>query len=214
MRVDYAMLSRVQLQSTSDQQDYLRYAAIAAAAPAAVAPEQAAVWAYPQPSFTDDEIGFAMCSALLGRIHLSGHLDKMSQRQHGLVADAVRAYQLIRADLARAVPFWPLGLPGWTAPTLALGMRAPGVSYVTAWRRPPGGSPGGSLPAGPPRAGRCRTAPRGPAARPASCFRSAIFRASRRCRRSCTRVTPAPASAGTRPVAHWPSPCPARPRPA
>ena len=153
MRVDYAMLSRVQLQSTSDQQDYLRYAAIAAAAPAAVAPEQAAVWAYPQPSFTDDEIGFAMCSALLGRIHLSGHLDKMSQRQHGLVADAVRAYQLIRADLARAVPFWPLGLPGWTAPTLALGMRAPGVSYVTAWRRPPGGSPGGSLPAGPPEGG-------------------------------------------------------------
>jgi alpha-galactosidase len=153
MRVDYAMLSRVQLQSTSDQQDYLRYAAIAAAAPAAVAPEQAAVWAYPQPSFTDDEIGFAMCSALLGRIHLSGHLDQMSQRQHGLVADAVRAYQLIRADLARAVPFWPLGLPGWTAATLALGMRAPGVTYVTAWRRPPGGSQGGSLPDGPPEGG-------------------------------------------------------------
>jgi alpha-galactosidase len=39
MRTDYALLSRCQLQSTSDQQDFLRYPAIAAAAPAAIAPE-------------------------------------------------------------------------------------------------------------------------------------------------------------------------------
>ena len=49
MRTDYALLARLQLQSTSDQQDYLRYPPIAAAAPAGIAPEQAAVWAYPQP---------------------------------------------------------------------------------------------------------------------------------------------------------------------
>lgn len=137
MRMDYAMLSRAQLQSTSDQQDHLRYAAIAAAAPLAVTPEQAAVWAYPQPSFTDDEIGFVLCNALLGRIHLSGHLDQMSAQQHALVAAAVQVYKEIRPDLARAVPFWPLGLPRWTDPRLALGMRAPGASYVVAWSRPP-----------------------------------------------------------------------------
>ena len=38
MRTDYALLSRFQLQSTSDQQDPLRYPPIAAAAPAAIAP--------------------------------------------------------------------------------------------------------------------------------------------------------------------------------
>jgi alpha-galactosidase len=138
--MDYAMLSRVQLQSTSDQQDYLRYAAIAASAPVAVAPEQAAVWAYPQPSFTDDEISFARCSALLGRIHLSGHIDQLSQRQHGMVTEAVEVYE--------AVPFWPLGLPCWTDPRLALGMQAPGVTYLAAWRRPPGGSPRAGEPDG------------------------------------------------------------------
>ncbi len=148
MRTDYAMLSRLQLQSTSDQQDYRRYPAIAAAAPAAIAPEQAAVWAYPQPGFTADEIAFTLCSALLGRIHLSGHLDQMSQDQRDLVAEAVRAYQAIRADLARAVPFWPLGLPGWADPWLALGMRAEGVSYLVAWRRGPlNGSDPGRAPA-------------------------------------------------------------------
>ena len=134
-RMDYALLSRLQVQSTSDQQDFRRGAAIAAAAPAAVTPEQGAVWAYPQPDFTDDEIAFTLCSALLGRIHLSGHLDQMTDQQHALVAAAVDTYKRIRPDLAQAVPLWPLGLPGWTAPWLALGMRAPTTTYVLAWHR-------------------------------------------------------------------------------
>ncbi|HEY4850064.1 MAG TPA: glycoside hydrolase family 36 protein [Streptosporangiaceae bacterium] len=137
MRVDYAMLSHFQLQSTSDQQDHLRYAVIAAAAPAAMAPEQAAIWAYPQPGFTDDEIAFTLCSAMLGRIHLSGHIDQMSRPQRALVAGAVEVYKGLRADLARAVPFWPLGLPRWTDSRVALGLRAPGATYLVAWRRGP-----------------------------------------------------------------------------
>jgi alpha-galactosidase len=135
MRMDYAMLSRLQLQSTSDQQDFLRYPPITAAAPAAVTPEQAATWAYPQPGFSDQEIVLTLCGALLGRIHLSGHIDQMSQAQRRLVADAVDAYKRIRADLAGARPFWPLGLPGWPDSWLALGMRTPGAAYVVAWRR-------------------------------------------------------------------------------
>ena len=96
MRTDYALLSRMQLQSTSDQQEYLRYPPIAAAAPAAIAPEQAAVWAYPQPEFSAGEIAFTMCNAMLGRVHLSGHLDRMSAAQRELVAEAVRVYKALR----------------------------------------------------------------------------------------------------------------------
>jgi alpha-galactosidase len=151
MRADYALLSRLQLQSTSDQQDHLRYPPIAAAAPAAIAPEQAAVWAYPQPGFTADEIAFTLASAMLGRVHLSGHLDLMSPAQLALVASAVRVYKELRAGIARSVPFWPLGLPGWEDPWIALGLRAPGVSYLTVWRRGPhqggdGGPPWVRLP--------------------------------------------------------------------
>jgi alpha-galactosidase len=135
MRMDYALLSRLQLQSTSDQQDFLRYAAIAAGAPAAVTPEQCAVWAYPQPEFTDDAIAFNLCNALLGRIHLSGHLDRMTATQRDLVAEGIEVYRSIRADLAKARPFWPLGLPGWTDPRLVLGMRTPTVTYLTVWHR-------------------------------------------------------------------------------
>ncbi|MFJ3664940.1 glycoside hydrolase family 36 protein [Streptomyces sp. NPDC090106] len=137
MRMDGASLSVTQLQSTSDQQDPLRCPPIAAAAPTVVPPEQGAMWAYPQPGYGDGEIGFTLGTALLGRVHLSGHLDGMTDRQLGLVRDAVAVHKAIRADLRTSVPFWPLGLPGWTDRWLALGMRAPvtGPSYVSVWRR-------------------------------------------------------------------------------
>jgi alpha-galactosidase len=135
MRTDYALLSRCQLLSTSDQQDFLRYPPIAAAAPAAAAPEQGAVWAYPQPEWDDDQIAFTMCSAILGRVHLSGFLDRMTEHQLGLVMEAIGVYKAIRADLPISVPFWPLGLPKWTDPWVALGMRSPRATYVTLWRR-------------------------------------------------------------------------------
>lgn len=137
LRMDGASLAVTQLQSTSDQQDPLRYPPIAASAPTAVPPEQGAVWAYPQPEDTDTGIAFTLGTALLGRVHLSGHLDRMTARQLGLVREAVAAYKAIRGDLASSAPFWPLGLPGWTDPWLALGLRTPaeGVTYVSVWRR-------------------------------------------------------------------------------
>ncbi|MFF7731877.1 alpha-galactosidase [Streptomyces sp. NPDC007984] len=137
MRMDGATLAVAQLQSTSDQQDPLNYPPIAAAAPTAVPPEQGAVWAYPQPEYDDGLITWTLGGALLGRIHLSGHLDRMSDHQRALVRDAVDVYKSIRGDLARALPFWPLGLPGWTDDWLALGLRTPGddTAYLCVWRR-------------------------------------------------------------------------------
>jgi len=148
MRKDFATLSVFQLQSTSDQQDFLLYPSIAAAAPMSVTPEQGAVWAYPQPGWPSDAISFTMCNALLGRVHLSGHLDKMSAPEMQLVADAVRVYKQLRGDLAQAVPFWPLGLPSWDDQWLALGMRSPEVTYVVSWHRGPVGRQAARPPAG------------------------------------------------------------------
>ena len=136
MRMDYAILSRLQLQSTSDQQNPLHYPPIAVAAPMAVLPEQSASWAYPQPEMSDEEIAFTLCTGMLGRLYLSGHLDQMSVRQFALVHNAVTTHKAIREDLARAVPFWPLGLPAWTAPWLALGLRTEEYAYLAVWRRP------------------------------------------------------------------------------
>jgi len=151
MRTDYGLLSRMQLQSTSDQQEYLRYPPIAAAAPAAIAPEQAANWAYPQPEFSTDEITFTMVNAMLGRVHLSGHLNRMSGPQRELVAEAVRVYkESLRLTIAGSVPFWPIGLPRWTDQWVVLGLRAPGGSHLAVWRR--GSLPGHGSAEGAPQA--------------------------------------------------------------
>lgn len=47
MRMDYAMLSRHSIQSSSDQTDYIKNAAIAASCATALTPEQCAIWSYP-----------------------------------------------------------------------------------------------------------------------------------------------------------------------
>ncbi len=136
MRMDYALLARLQLQSTSDQQNPLLYPPIAAAAPMAVLPEQAANWAYPQPEMSDEQIAFTVTTGLLGRLYLSGHLNRMTADQFTLVRDGVDAYRELRPGLAASVPFWPLGLPGWTDGWIALGLRTEGDSVLAVWRRP------------------------------------------------------------------------------
>lgn len=140
MRTDYALLSRLHLQSTSDQQNPLLYPPIAAAAPMSVLPEQAGNWAYPQPGMSDDEMVFTLCTGLSGRLYLSGHLDRMSGAQRALVREAVDLALARRADDERAVPFWPLGLPAWDDPWVASGLRSDAQSWVTVWWR--GGGPG------------------------------------------------------------------------
>ncbi|GFF56853.1 alpha-galactosidase [Aspergillus udagawae] len=135
-RMDYALLAVHSLQSTSDQQDPVRYAAIAASAPTAVAPEQSASWAYPQPDWDNEKNAMTVINSLLGRVHLSGRIDLLSSQQLDLVASGMLVYKELRSDLATGLPFWPLGLPKWHDNWVALGITATsGVRYLAVWRR-------------------------------------------------------------------------------
>ncbi|MDF2707146.1 MAG: alpha-galactosidase, partial [Nonomuraea muscovyensis] len=98
--------------------------------------EQAANWAYPQPGMTEEEIAFTLCTGILGRLYLSGNLHRMTPDQLALVREGVRLHQSLRPDLLRATPCWPLGLPGWEDPWLALGLRAGEGTHLGIWRRP------------------------------------------------------------------------------
>ncbi len=135
MRMDYAMLSRLDLQSTSDQQDPLLYAAIAASAPASVLPEQAGNWAYPQPGTSSEAIAYCMVNGLAGRLYLSGPLDRMSEQELALVNEAVDVYKSSRRALRRSTPVWPLGLPAWRDDTVALGLETDAAVTLAVWHR-------------------------------------------------------------------------------
>jgi alpha-galactosidase len=135
MRSDFGMLEVFDVQSTSDQQDFRLYPPIAAAAPMQMLPEQAASWAYPQASMSDEEIAFTLVTGLSGRLYLSGFLNKMNEEQFALVEEAVRVFKSMRSDIAEAVPEWPGGYPDWDAQTLSLQLRAPERSLLYVWHR-------------------------------------------------------------------------------
>ncbi len=136
MRQDWAQVSRFDLQSTSDQQDYLLYPPIAVGAPMMLLPEQAANWAYAQPEMSDEEIAFVHVTGLSGRPYFSGHVDRMSDAQLALVREAADTWKAIRDDIVESVPFWPTGLSTWSDDALSLGLLSPdGAAYVAVWNR-------------------------------------------------------------------------------
>lgn len=140
MRMDYAMLSRLHMQSTSDQQDPVRYATIAAAAPAAILPEQAGNWAYPQAGMSTEARTLALVNGVLGRMYLSGYLNRMASDEVAAVREAVAAHRIVTGDIRERLPIWPLGLPSWDADWTSLGLRKGDRAYVSVWRRAGAGS--------------------------------------------------------------------------
>lgn len=135
MRADYSLLSVTHLQSTSDQQDFLRYPPIAASAPASILPEQCGNWAYPHADMSLEETAFTLVTGLAGRLYLSGFLHRLSDEQRALVADAAAVHTALRRRLPEVEPFWPLGLPGWDDPVICLGLRDSLGELLFIWDR-------------------------------------------------------------------------------
>ncbi|HAH63140.1 MAG TPA: alpha-galactosidase [Treponema sp.] len=138
MRIDYAMLSGCSIQSTSDMEDYIMYSTIAANAPLALAPEQAAVWSYPMKDGDKEETIFNMVNVLMLRIHQSGYLFALDDERKNLVKEAVCYYKEIREDRKCALPFWPLGFSSYSDAWAALALEGRNKTYLAVWKR--GGS--------------------------------------------------------------------------
>lgn len=135
LRMDYAMLSRYSVQSTSDQDDYKRYCTIAANSPSAVCPEQSAIWSYPMTNGDREEVVFNMINAMLLRIHQSGHLGYIEPERKALVKEAIGVYKTIRNDIKEALPFWSLGTSHFADNWVSLGLRLENKAYLAVWRR-------------------------------------------------------------------------------
>lgn len=135
MRMDYALMQRHSIQSSSDQNNYRLYPPIATGCLSALPPEQCAVWSYPLASDNLEGVAFNMINALLMRIHLSGEIAQLSNEQFALVKAGIRVYTEIRADIARGIPFWPLGLPTFQSSWVCLGLHCDESNYLAVWHR-------------------------------------------------------------------------------
>ena len=133
MRMEYSHLSRHSIQSVTDQDDYVKMAAIACNCMTAVTPEQAAIWSYPLRNGDEEEVIFNMVSAMLLRIHQSGHLAEISKPRLALVREGIAAHMEIVDKLKTGMPFWPLGLGAFGDAFLCVGVRCENEAYMAVW---------------------------------------------------------------------------------
>lgn len=134
MRMDYAMLERQSIQSTSDQTNYLKYASIAANAPTAVTPEQSAIWSYPLSDSTREETIFNCVNSCLMRIHQSGNMEMLAEDKKDIVREELCFYKKIREEIPKAVPFWPLGLAKDDDEWMSMGLDWEDRQVLAVWR--------------------------------------------------------------------------------
>lgn len=136
-RMDYAMLSTTQIQSSSDQTDYRKYPSIVVGALAAVIPEQLAVWSYPLQDGNAKEASFNMVNAMLCRIHQSGHLGNLPEESLAQVTKGIQVYKKsIAPYISEAVPFFPLGMPSMAdkQSPVSVGLKTGSKRFIAAWR--------------------------------------------------------------------------------
>jgi alpha-galactosidase len=134
MRMDGALVSRVSLNSSSDQMDYRPTARIAAASSSALPPEQCANWVYPLASADDEAIIFNLVNGMLARIHLSGELVRLSNEQLEWVSRGLSRYRRIREGIPHSLPLLPLGLPTTEEGWLCVGLESEHHLYIAVWR--------------------------------------------------------------------------------
>ena len=136
-RMEYAMLSHLQLQSSSDQEDYRLYPAIEVGESAGVLPEQLAIWSYQLAHGDADAAAFNLVNAMLFRIHQSGQIAELSPESFAQLKAGLQIYKdTIRPHIGAAIPYYPLGMPDMTDSTspISLGMRSSSSNFVAVWR--------------------------------------------------------------------------------
>ncbi len=127
MREDFGTLSHFDIQSTSDQENYLYYTSILSGSLAYIPAEKAGIWAYPYPqSFDERELEapsidnlksfedgiqtvYNVVNALAGNMYLSGRVDLMNEVNLKFLKDGINVYKCIREKLAKSYPVYPLG---------------------------------------------------------------------------------------------------------
>lgn len=134
-RTDAASGAVFPVQSLTDQQDFRLMPPIVAAAPLAITPEQSGIWASVDGTMSDEELAFSMTTALLGRVHLAGRIDTLTEPQRAIVRRALTVHRGLRGAVTGGVPIWPWGLPGWRDERVCQGLRHGRDLYLLVWQR-------------------------------------------------------------------------------
>ena len=128
MRSDGGTLRHFNIQSTSDQEDYLLYTSILAGSLALMPPEKAGIWCYPYPLKFDDRMSlrlapeqvrqyedgeqtvFNVVNGFMGCMYLSGKIDQADKYNEYLLREGIELYKSLRGFISNAYPVFPRGM--------------------------------------------------------------------------------------------------------
>ena len=113
MRLEYGMLSRSDLSSITDQNDFRIVGAINYNVTKVIHPSQCGVWSFICDDFSDEDFLFALTNSMLGRIHLSGDFKNLSESKKAILQEGVDFYKRYRHLLAGAKTYHHTGSPAY-----------------------------------------------------------------------------------------------------
>jgi alpha-galactosidase len=100
------MMGLTTMASFSDAHENKHIPIIAANLHRAVLPCQAQIWAVVRPEDTVRRLYYTMSAGLLGRLCLSGDIDKLDETQMGIVKMGIEFYDMIREILKKGFTYW------------------------------------------------------------------------------------------------------------
>ena len=133
LRMNYDMLSRFMLQSTSDNESFVETASIAANASLGVLPEQAGIWVCPLPGMSRGELTYTLVNGMAGVFYLSGRPYEQDEAS-ALLDEAVTVYKSYRAEIQHFIPHFPLGFRAFRDPLHAVAYRGDKKTYLFLWQ--------------------------------------------------------------------------------
>ena len=147
-RMDYRSTAEWALISSSDQTDYKKYPWIVGNILSAVLPEQAGIWSYPVDSWVKDfrptekwvqthvseeTVAMNMVTALMGRLHLSSHVELLGEGKKDIVREGVEYFKRTAAAKKKSVPYFPKGFSRFGDGQVAAGFIAENKLYLAVW---------------------------------------------------------------------------------
>lgn len=127
-RSDWGTLKHFAIQSTSDQENYLKNPSIISGSLALMPPEKAGIWCYPYPvGFTkrmNDHLSpsekrkmadgvqtsFNLVNGFMGATYLSGRIDDMDDVNLDILKESIKVYKENREFISSSFPIYPKGM--------------------------------------------------------------------------------------------------------
>ncbi|MHB1485539.1 MAG: glycoside hydrolase family 36 protein [Saccharofermentanales bacterium] len=98
-RLDYGMLSRSDLASVTDQSDLFRLGPIFYGTSGCIHPSQMGMWSVVKEELSEREIVLSLINSMMGRMHISGFIEQLSEEKKHIVLDAIAFYKKWREML-------------------------------------------------------------------------------------------------------------------